>query len=89
MTDSLELYRVHDFEMSQPFFQRILGLKTIALVTGDTTSPRILLDYIPASLNLQDTIRKQVEECRMRKRVRTVDVENSDDIHPEEGGALS
>ena len=89
VTDSLELYRVHDFEMSQPFFQRILGLKTIALVSGDTTSPRILIDYIPASLNLQDIIRKQVEECRMRKRVRTVDVEGGDHLHSEDGGALS
>ena len=89
VTDSLELYRVHDFEMSQPFFQRILGLKTIALVSGDSTSPRILIDYIPASLNLQDTIRQQVEECRMRKRVRTVDVEDGADLHPGDGGALS
>jgi uncharacterized membrane protein YdbT with pleckstrin-like domain len=89
VTDSLELYRVHDFEVAQPFFQRILGLKTIALVTGDTTTPRILIDYIPAALNLQDKVRQQVEECRMRKRVRTVDVEDGDNIHPGEAGALS
>ncbi len=88
-TDTLELYRVHDMAVTQPFFQRVLGLKTVQLVTGDTTSPRVLIDYIPASLNLQDTIRKQVEECRMRKRVRTVDVEGGDHLHPEDGGALN
>ncbi len=87
-TDTLELYRVHDLAVTQPFFQRMLGLKTVQMVTGDTTSPRVTIDYIPMSLNLQDTIREQVEECRMRKRVRTVDVEDSDDIHPG-GGALS
>jgi uncharacterized membrane protein YdbT with pleckstrin-like domain len=88
-TDTLELYRVHDMAVTQPFFQRVLGLKTLQLVTGDTTSPRVLIDYIPASLNLQDTIRKQVEECRMRKRVRTVDIEDGDNIHPGDMGALS
>ncbi len=87
-TDSLELYRVRDFEVSEPFLQRMLGLKTVALVTGDSTSPRILIDYIPASLALQDKIRAQVEECRMRKRVRTVDVEDGADSSGD-GGALS
>jgi hypothetical protein len=61
----------------------------VQLVTGDTTSPRVLIDYIPANLNLQDKIRTQVEECRMRKRVRTIDVEDGEDIHPGESGALS
>lgn len=88
-TDTLELYRVHDIAVSQPFFQRILGLKTVQLVTGDTTSPRVMIDYVPADLTLQDKIRHQVEDCRMRKRVRTVDVEDGDYIHPGDGGALS
>lgn len=85
-TDTLELYRVHDMEVTQSFPQRLVGLKTVQLVTGDTTSPRVLIDHIPASLNLQDKIRQYVEECRMRKRVRTVDVEDSDEIHPGTAG---
>jgi len=88
-TDTLELYRVHDMAVTESFLQRLVGLKTVQLVTGDTTSPRVLIDHIPASLKLQDTIRKQVEECRMRKRVRTVDVEDSDHLHPGDEGALS
>lgn len=87
-TDTLELYRVHDMAVTESFLQRLVGLKTVQLVTGDTTSPRVLIDHIPASLKLQDTIRKQVEECRMRKRVRTVDVEDSDQIHPGDADAL-
>ena len=88
-TDTLELYRVHDIQVTQPLLQRFFGLHTIALITGDTSSPRVLVDYIPAELALQDTLRKQVEECRMRKRVRTLDVEDGPDLHGGEGGSLS
>lgn len=88
-TDTLELYRVHDIQVTQPLLLRFFGLHTLALITGDTSSPRVLVDYIPAELALQDKLRKQVEECRLRKRVRTVDVEGGEDLHGGEGGSLS
>ena len=86
-TESLELYRVQDLAVTQSFSQRLLGLQTVELVTGDATSPRIAIDYVPVDLKLQDTIRRQVEECRMRKRVMTVDSEHAPDLSSHPGDA--
>jgi len=76
VTDTLELYRVRDLEMSQTFIQRLFGLQNIVLLTADESSPRILIDYIPTALGLPDKFRAQVEACRLAKRVRTVDMED-------------
>ena len=76
VTETLELYRVRDLEMSQSFIQRLFGLQNIVLLTGDESSPRIIVDYVPTALALPDKIRAQVEACRVAKRVRTVDMED-------------
>ena len=36
-TDEMELYRVRDYRLSEPFYMRIFGLSTIELVTDDRT----------------------------------------------------
>lgn len=84
-TDTLELYRVRDLQITAPFFQRLMGLQTVHLLTADTSTPCLILDYMPVAAGLPDKLRVQVEEMRMRKRVRTLDVEEGDahdDIHP-------
>jgi uncharacterized membrane protein YdbT with pleckstrin-like domain len=77
-TDTLELYRVRDQQTTQSFIERLYGLQTITLLTADTSTPKVTIDYIPTSLGLPDQFRAQVEACRMRKGVRTLDVEDSD-----------
>ncbi len=76
VTDTLELYRVRDLEMTQSFIQRLFGLQDVVLLTADESTPRIVLDFIPTALALPDKIRAQVEACRLAKRVRTVDMED-------------
>ena len=77
-TDTLELYRVRDQQVTASIFERLFGLQTITLLTGDTSTPRIVLDCVPASAGLADKFRTQVEDTRQKKRVRTVDVEDDD-----------
>lgn len=77
--DTLELYRVRDMQVTEPFFPRLFGLQNIHLLTADTSTPSVVIDHIPTALGLADKFRAQVEDCRQRKRVRTVDVE--DDTH--------
>jgi uncharacterized membrane protein YdbT with pleckstrin-like domain len=84
-TDTLELYRVRDMQVTAPFIERVFGLQTINLLTGDTSTPNLVMDFIPVALGLPDKFRAQVEESRQRKRVRTVDVE---DDTPGDGHAL-
>jgi len=80
--ETLELYRVRDLQISEPFWMRLFGLQNIHLLATDLTTESLILDYIPSSLNLRDQFRANVEECRRRKGVREVGV----DIEPGIGG---
>src|SRR5664279_2157316 len=74
-TDSLELYRVKDIRMTQPFHLRFFGLENVELTTSDESSPLVVIECIPQSVKLGDILRQQVEHCRVTKRVREVDLE--------------
>ncbi len=73
--DTLELYRVRDIQTLMPFWPRMFGLQHIQLLTTDISSERVVLDHIPDSANLPDLLRKQVEMCRDKKRVREIGVD--------------
>jgi len=75
VTDTLELYRVKDLETRQPFWQRIFGVENIRINTSDASSPFVLIDEVPQKLGLADKIRNAVENIRMQKRVRELDIE--------------
>ena len=71
----LELYRVRDYKLEQPFFLRLLGLSNITLNTSDSNTPVLILRAIRDGENLRDQIRVAVEQCRMAKGVREIDVQ--------------
>ena len=75
VTETLELYRVKDIEVRQPFVYRMLGVEDIQINTSDLSSPVILLDAIPKSVGLPDKLRDQVEIIRVQKKVREIDFE--------------
>ena len=75
VTDTLELYRVKDLEMRQPFLYRFVGIENIQVNTSDVSSPFILIEAIPSAVTLADKIRNQVETIRAQKGVREIDVE--------------
>ncbi len=74
-TETLELYRIRDLQVTQPFFERLFGLHNIHLITTDSTTPQIVIEYLPTALGLPDKFRDCIEKCRMQKRVREVDLE--------------
>ena len=74
-TESLELYRVKDIEVRQPFLSRMLGMEDINVTTSDASSPFLLLDAMPVEVGLADKLRNQVEIIRTQKRVREIDLE--------------
>ena len=75
VTESLELYRVKDIEVSQPFIYRLVGLENIKVNTSDLSSPVILIDGVPQNVGLPDKLRNQVETIRALKKVRELDIE--------------
>jgi uncharacterized membrane protein YdbT with pleckstrin-like domain len=73
--DTLELYRIRDLQVQQPFWERLFGLENIKLIATDMTTEHIIVDYIPSELNLRDKFRELVEECRRKKGVREVGID--------------
>jgi uncharacterized membrane protein YdbT with pleckstrin-like domain len=74
-TDEVELYRVTDYKLVEPFWQRMFGLGNIVLSTSDESNPTVSLEGIRNAAALRDELRKHVETCRDRKRVRISELE--------------
>ena len=74
-TDDMELYRIKDITILEPFFLRLFSAGHIVLQTSDRTTPSMTLEGVPNPRELRDLIRKYVESCRDRKRVGEIDVE--------------
>ena len=72
-SDQLELYRVKDYRLEEPFWFRLLGLSNLVLLTSDKTSPEVVLPGIRDGKALFKTVRDSVERLRVQKRVREVD----------------
>jgi uncharacterized membrane protein YdbT with pleckstrin-like domain len=75
ITDTLELYRVKDLETRQPFWSRMCGLENLHINTSDASTPFVLIDSVPIALGLGDKVRNAVENVRVQKRVREIDIE--------------
>ncbi|HWA07719.1 MAG TPA: PH domain-containing protein [Ignavibacteria bacterium] len=78
-TEALELYRVRDVDMYEPFWQRLFKLGNVALTTSDKTSMNFLLKAVPNPSELMNNIRKNVEQRRDVKRVRGVEFLDDED----------
>ncbi len=78
-TEALELYRVRDVDMYEPFWQRLFKLGNVALTTSDKTSMNFLLKAVPRPGELMNNIRKNVEQRRDVKRVRGVEFLDDED----------
>jgi uncharacterized membrane protein YdbT with pleckstrin-like domain len=71
----MELYRVKDTTLHEPFFLRLVGLANIEVVSSDKTTPFLILPAIRDAESLRQQIRSNVERMRMSRRVRELDFE--------------
>ena len=76
-TNELELYRVRDYSVDEPFWLRLVGCGNIVLVTADRTSPSFVLRAVPHAATLKDQIRTHTERMRQRRGVRELDIDSS------------
>jgi uncharacterized membrane protein YdbT with pleckstrin-like domain len=74
-TDVIELYRVKDMKVLEPFFLRIFGKGNIVMDTSDRSHPVFTLEAVPEPEKLRDALRHYIEIRRDEKRVREVDFE--------------
>jgi uncharacterized membrane protein YdbT with pleckstrin-like domain len=72
-SEELELYRVKDLTVEQPFLQRLFGLGRLILHTSDRTNPVLVLPGMRDVAGLRDIVRGRVEPLRAAKGVREID----------------
>lgn len=68
-TDYLELYRIFDFVEQQSLIQQIISTKTIILVSGDKSNPRLKVFGISKSNNVLNVIRIRVEDAKKKNKI--------------------
>ena len=74
-TNELELYRVKDSTVFEPFWQRLFGVGKIVITTNDASTPSVTLEALPGAADIREKLRAAIEECRDRKRVRIAELE--------------
>lgn len=67
-TDELELYRIRDYAMTQPFWYRGADLGRITIYSTDRSSKKLVLDAVPGPDTLMNDMRRHVERLRGTKR---------------------
>lgn len=73
-TRNLELYRVKDFMVDQPFWLRLLGLGYVDLVRSDVSDPKFIVVAIRKPQDVAAMFRKYTERYRQRRGVREIDI---------------
>lgn len=68
------LYRVRDITTSRSLWQRMFGLGTITVASSDKTTPTLVLKNIKNPLEVKETLHSQVEEIKLRRRMRVGEV---------------
>jgi membrane protein YdbS with pleckstrin-like domain len=74
-TEELELYRVQDSTLIEPVLQRMLGLGNLHITTNDASTPQLRIEAIRGAREVREQLRKSIEACRDRKRVRVTELE--------------
>jgi uncharacterized membrane protein YdbT with pleckstrin-like domain len=74
-TDEMELYRVKDVTVFEPFWQRLFGLGNIIITAHDASTPTLVLEALPGAAQTREALRNAIEDCRDRKRVRIAELE--------------
>ena len=82
--DESLLYRVRDIDTRRNLWQRLFGVGTVIVISSDKTMPNLVLKNINDPVMVKELIHKQVEEMKIRRRVRfgevmTASVDELDD----------
>lgn len=68
--DEVLLYRVRDISLTITLWQRIFGVGTVTVNSSDKTLPLLVLKNIKRPRDIKEKIHQQVEEMKMRRRMR-------------------
>lgn len=72
--DEVLLYRVRDIDTSRSLWQRIFGVGTITVMSSDKSMPNLVLKNIKDPVHVKELIHQQVEDIKIRRRVRVGEI---------------
>ena len=78
--DEVLLYRVRDIDTRRSLWQRLFGVGTVTVISSDKTMPTLELKNVKDPLMVKELIHKQVEEVKIKRRVRFGEIMTDDGI---------
>ena len=89
--DEVLLYRVRDIDTSRSLWQRLFGVGTVTVMSSDKTMPTLVLKNVKDPVMVKELLHQQVEEIKIRRRVRVGEIMTTDmdgdgepDVEPED-----
>ena len=85
--DEVLLYRVRDIDTSRTLWQRLFGVGTVNILSSDKTMPNLVLKNVKDPVFVKELIHTQVEEMKIRRRVRLGEIMGSgfdQDVDPDD-----
>ena len=73
-SNELELYRVRDYTVDEPFWLRLIGRGNVIIESADRTSPQFVIHAVPGAAALKDQIRTHTERMRQLRGVRDFEI---------------
>ena len=68
--DEILLYRVRDIDTERTLWQRLFGVGTVTIMSSDKSMPNLVLKNVKDPVFVKELIHKQVEEMKIKRRVR-------------------
>lgn len=82
--DEILLYRVRDIDTRRSLWQRLFGVGSVTVMSSDKTTPCLVLKNIKDPVAVKELLHRQVEEMKIRRRVRVGEImSNGLDEDPE------
>lgn len=76
--DEILLYRVRDIDTHRSLWQRLFGVGTVTVISSDQTMPQLVLKNVKDPVFVKELIHKQVEDMKIKRRVRFGEIMTSD-----------
>jgi uncharacterized membrane protein YdbT with pleckstrin-like domain len=77
-TDEMELYRVMDASLVEPFLLRIANAGNIEIRSADASTPSLTLPAVKGAPELREKLRVSIENCRTKKGVRVTEFDRGE-----------
>lgn len=77
--DEVLLYRVRDIDTRRSLWQRIFGVGTVTVMSSDKTMPNLVLKNVKDPIFVKELIHRQVEEMKVKRRVRFGEIMTTND----------